>query len=67
MMVRNVKTAYQIQQIQAASPKTIWKMIYHHNTHHKPIPPLNGKTTFKGKCDVLRNAHFLPVNTTPQT
>jgi len=66
-MVRNAKTAYQIQQLQAASSKNIWKTIYHHNTHHKPIPPLNGQTTFKDKCDVLRNALFPSVNTNPRT
>jgi len=66
-MVRNAKTAYRIQQLQAASSKTIWRTIYHHNTHHKPIPPLNGQTTFKGKYNVLRNALFPSVNTTPRT
>jgi len=66
-MVRNAKTAYRIQQLQIASFKTIWKTIYHHNTHHKPIPPLNGQTTFMGKCDALRNALFPPVNATPRT
>ena len=66
-MVRNAKTAYRIQQLQAASSKTIWKTIYHHNTHHKPIPPLNRQTTFRGKCDALCNALFPPVNATPRT
>jgi len=66
-MVRNAKTTYRIQQLQAASSKTIWKTIHHHNTHHKPIPPLNGQTTFRGKCDALRNALFPPVNATPRT
>jgi len=31
--------------------------------HHKPIPPLDGQSDVKGKCDVLRNALFLTVNT----
>jgi len=66
-MVRNAKTVYRIQQLQAASSKTIWKMIYHHNIHHKPIPPLNRQTNFRGKCDTLRNVLFPPVNATPRT
>jgi len=66
-MVRNAKTAYRIQQLQAASSKTIWKTIYHHNAHHKPIPPRNRQTTFKGKCNALHNGLFPSVNTTPRT
>jgi len=66
-MVRNAKTAYRIQQLQAASSKTIWKTIYHHNAHHKPIPPRNRQTTFKGKCNTLHNGLFPSVNTTPRT
>ena len=64
--MRNGKTAYRIQQLQSASAKTIWKTIYHHNTHDKPISPLNEQSTFKGTCDALRNALFPSVNTTPQ-
>jgi len=62
-MVRNAKTAYRIHQLEATSTRTVWKMIQHHNTHHKPIPPLDGQSDFKGKCDVLRNTLFPTVNT----
>jgi len=65
-MVRNAKIAYRIHQLEATSTRTVWKMIQHHNTHHKPIPPLDGQSDFIGKCDALRNALFPTVNTQPQ-
>jgi len=46
--------------------KNIWKTIRHHNTHHCPIPPLEGQTDFKAKCASLRNAFFLAVNNLPR-
>jgi len=57
-MVRNAKTAYRIHQLEATSTRTVWKTIKHHNTYHKPIPPLEGRSDFQGKCDVLRAALF---------
>jgi hypothetical protein len=36
----------------------VWKTIRKHNTHHRPIPPLKGETSFEGKCKVLREAPF---------
>jgi hypothetical protein len=57
-MVRNAKTAYRIHQLESVSTRTVWKTLKHHNTHHKPIPPLDGKSDFRGKCDVLRKALF---------
>jgi len=64
-MVRNAKTAYRIHQLETVSTRTVWKTLKHHNTHHKPIPPLDGRSDFQGKCDVLRNALF--PNTMQQT
>jgi len=55
ILVRNAKSAYRIHQLEATSTRTVWKTIQHHNTHHKPIPPLQGRSDFKGKCQVLRN------------
>jgi len=57
-MVRNAKTAYRIHQLKATSTGTVWKTIKHHNTHHKPIPLLEGRSDFQGKCDVLRAVLF---------
>jgi ribonuclease HI len=57
-MVQNAKTAYRIHQLEATSTRTVWKTIKHHNTHNKPIPPLDGRTDFQGKCDILREALF---------
>jgi hypothetical protein len=57
-MVRNAKTAYRIHQLETVSTRTVWKTLRHHNTHHKPIPPLDGRADFRGKCDVLREALF---------
>ena len=57
-MVRTAKTAYRIHQLEATSTQTVWKMIKHHNTHYKPIPPLEGRLDFQGKCDVLQAALF---------
>jgi ribonuclease HI len=57
-MVRNAKTAYRIHQLETVSTRTVWKTLKHHNTHHKPIPPLDGRCDFQGKCDVLRKALF---------
>jgi ribonuclease HI len=57
-MVRNAKSAYRIHQLETVSTQTVWKTLKHHNTHHKPIPPLNGRSDFRGKCDVLRKALF---------
>jgi len=47
--------------------RTVWEMIEYHNTHHKPILPLEGRYDFKGKCEVLCNALFPMVNTKQQT
>jgi hypothetical protein len=33
-------------------------IIRKHNTHHRPIPPLNGRVIFDEKCSILRNALF---------
>jgi ribonuclease HI len=65
-MVRAAKTAYRIKQLQSADTKNIWKTIRHHNTHQRPIPPLEGQTDFKGKCASLRNALFPAVNNLPR-
>jgi len=64
-MVRAAKTVYRIKQLQSVNTKTIWKTICHHNTHHLPIPPLEGQTDFKAKCALLRNAFFPVVNNLP--
>ena len=61
------KAAYRIHRLQTTSTKTVWKMIQYHNTHHKPIPPLEGWSDFKGKCEVLRNALFPTVNMEQRT
>jgi len=61
-MVRAAKAAYRIKQLQSANTKSIWKTIRHHNTHQRPIPPLEGQTDFKDKCTLLRNALFPAVN-----
>jgi hypothetical protein len=65
-MVRAAKTAYRIKQLQSTNTKTIWKTLRHHNTHHRPIPPLEGQTDFKAKCASLRNALFPAVNNLPR-
>jgi ribonuclease HI len=58
MMVRNAKAAYRVHQLESVSTRTVWKTIKYHNTHHKPVPPLDGRTDFQGKCDALRKALF---------
>jgi len=57
-MVRNAKTAYRIHQLKATSTRTVWKTIKHYNTHHKPIPLLEGHLDLQGKCDVLQAVLF---------
>ena len=64
-MVRAAKAAYRIKQLQSATTRSIWKTLHHHNTHHRPIPPLEGQTDFQAKCDVLRNILFPAVNDSP--
>jgi len=66
-MVRNAKTAYRVHQLESSSTQTVWKTIRHHNTHHKPIPPLEGRSDFQGKCDVLRTTLFPPIDMEQQT
>jgi len=58
IMVRNAKTAYRIRQLETTTTRTVWKTVKHHNTHHKPLPPLEEKSDFQGKCDVLQKALF---------
>ena len=53
LIVCNAKTAYQIHQLETVSTRTVWKTLKHYNTHHKPVPPLDGRSDFHGKCDVL--------------
>ena len=65
-MVREAKNAYRIKQLQSTNTKAIWKTIRHHNTHHRPIPPLEGHTAFQDKCASLRNALFPAVNNIPR-
>jgi hypothetical protein len=57
-MVRNAKTAYRLHQLEATSTRTVWKTVKHHNRHHKSIPPLEARSDFQGKCNVLRQALF---------
>jgi len=57
-MVRNAKTAYRVHQLETVSTRTVWRTLKHQNTHHKPVPPLDGQSDFHGKCDVLRKALF---------
>jgi len=45
-MVRNAKSAYRIHQLETVSTQTVWKTLKHHITHHKPIPPLDGRSDF---------------------
>jgi len=66
-LVRSAKAAYCIHQLETTSTKTVWKTVQYHNTQHKPIPPLEGCSDFKGKCEVLRNALFPMVNTEDRT
>jgi hypothetical protein len=65
-MVQTVKAAYRIKQLQSTTTKSVWKTLHHHNTHHRPIPPLEGQTDFQAKCDVLRSALFPAVNNLPR-
>jgi hypothetical protein len=44
--------------LEGTSPTTVWNIIRKHNTHHRPIPPLNGRVNFDGKCSVLRSTLF---------
>jgi len=46
IMVRNAKTAYCIRQLETTTTWRVWKTVKHHNTHHKPLPPLEGKSDF---------------------
>jgi hypothetical protein len=55
-MVRSAKTAYRIHQPETVSTQKVWKTVRHRNTHHKPIPPLDGRSDFREKCDLLRTA-----------
>ena len=64
-MVRNAKTAYRIRQLETTNTRKVWKTVKHHNMHHKPLTPLEGKSDFQGKCDVLQKALF--PNTTQRT
>jgi len=66
LMVRTAKTAYRIKQLQSTTTKSIWKTLHHHNTHHRPIPPLEGQSGFQAKCNILRNALFPAVNSAPR-
>jgi len=65
IMVRNAKTAYRIRQLKTTTNRTVWKTVKHHKTHHKPLLPLERKSDFQEKCDVLRKALF--PNTTQRT
>jgi hypothetical protein len=65
-MVWTAKAAYRIKQLQSTTTKSVWKTLRHHNTHHRPIPPLEGQIDFQAKCDVLRNALFPAVNNLPR-
>ena len=65
-MVRAAKTAYCIKQLQSVNIKSIWKTVRAHNTHQRPIPPLEGHTNFKDKCMSLRNTLFPAVNNLPR-
>jgi len=64
-VVRAAKAAYRIKQLQSATMRSIWKTLHHHNTHHRPISPLERQTDFQAKCDILRNALFPVVNGSP--
>jgi hypothetical protein len=47
--------------------QTVWKVIRKHNTHHKPIPPLNGASNCvvipkEGKNDYTVLASYRPIS-----
>jgi hypothetical protein len=65
-LVRTAKTSYRTKQLQSATTGSIWKTLKNHNTHHQPIPPLNGHTDFEGKCNRLREALFPAKNDEPR-
>jgi hypothetical protein len=56
--VQRAKVGYWHKCLAETNRQTVWKAIRKHNTHHKPTPPLNGASTFKGKCQILRSALF---------
>jgi hypothetical protein len=56
--VQRAKERYWHEQLAETNQQTVWKVIRKHNAHYKPIHPLNGVSTFEGKCQVLRTALF---------
>jgi hypothetical protein len=56
--VQRANERYWHKRLAETNQQTVWKVIRKHNTHYKPIPPLNGVSTFEGKCQVLRTALF---------
>jgi ribonuclease HI len=62
-LTHNARIRYRTHQLTKTDSKSVWKVIKNHHTHHKPIPPLNGITSFDNKCELLRQTLF-PHNLT---
>lgn len=59
--IRAAKQSYTLLKLQETSPQEIWKVLRKlRPAHTKAIPSLDGQDTFDAKCEVLRNALFLP-------
>jgi hypothetical protein len=56
--VQRENVSYWRKRLAKTNQQTVWKVIQKHNTHHKPIRPLNGVSACEGKCQILRSAFF---------
>ena len=62
--IATAKRIYWDKQLTESTSTSIWKTIRNHNTHLQPLPPLDGESTFDGKCSALRQALF-PIKPDP--
>jgi hypothetical protein len=58
--VQLAKEKYWTTRLRNTDTQNIWKCLRLSDTHCKPLPPLDGIDDFQGKCDILRDALFLP-------
>jgi ribonuclease HI len=63
--IETAKRNYWDKQLADSTATTIWKTLRNHNTHQQPLPPLDGETSFDGKCTVLRHSLFPSTSDPP--
>ena len=63
--IREAKRRYWNERLSTTTPVSVWATTRRHDTHERPVPPLEGQVTFHEKCAVLRMALYPDPTSAP--